>query len=40
LVPSLSIQLSNISPAPSFSYTCANCNASRCRPSRPPFWVH
>ena len=39
-VPSLSIQLSNISPAPSFSHTWANCNASTSRPSLPPFTVH
>ena len=40
LVPSLSIQLSNISPAPSFSQTCVNCFASTSRPSLPPFTVH
>jgi len=40
LVPSLSMQLSRISPAPSFSQVCANCKASTSLPSRPPFTVH
>jgi len=40
LVPSLSMQLRRISPAPSFSQVCANCKASTSRPSRPPLTVH
>ena len=40
LVPSLSMQLRSISPAPSFSHVCTSWIASILRPSRPPFRVH
>ena len=40
LVPSLSMQLRSISPAPSFPHVCASCKASTSLPSLPPFTVH
>ena len=40
LVPSRSMQLSIISPAPRASTPCARVMASISRPSRPPFTVH
>jgi hypothetical protein len=40
LIPSLSMQLRSISPAPSFSQVCTSWIASMSRPSRPPLTVH